>query len=173
MDIKFTENGDETVVEMSKLPESLEELKELEENFKQPTFAPAILVALMCHYKTNPDETMDMLNFINGPEEITPYKKNYYKDRFMDGKYYKPFSYFEGATRENNYTPTTPYRITIKNNPRGPKEEDRKGFLMKSSGADNLRQVSVRMKRSTGYWYLSEELLFADIREPIEKDEWR
>lgn len=172
MDIKFTKNNDETIVEMSKLPESLEEIKQLEDNLREPAFAPAILVALMCHYKDSPEETMEMLNFINGPEEITPYKKSYYKDRFIDGKYYKPFSFFEGATRENNYTPTIPYRITLKDDPRN-SEDDRKGFFMKSSGADNLRKVSVRLKKSTGYWFLNEELLFADIREPIDNDEWR
>ena len=172
MEIKFEKNDDITSIEMSKLPESLEELKELEDYLKEPAFAPAMLVALMCNYKNDVEETMKMLDFINGPEEVTPYKRNYYKDRFMDGKTYKPFSYFEGANVDNDYTPTKPLRLFVKDNPRGANEDDRKGFFMKSNGADNLRPVSVRMKKSTGYWYLNDEALFADIRVPKSMDEW-
>ncbi len=173
MEIKIEKDNDITTVEMSKLPESVDELKELENYLKEPAFAPAMLVALMCHYKDNVEETIEMLDFINGPEEITPYKKTYYKERFIDGKTYKPFSYFEGASVDNDYTPSEPLRLFVKDNPRGPSEDDRKSFFMKSNGADNMRPVSVRLKKSTGYLYLNDEALSADIRVPKSKDEWR
>ena len=43
---------------------------------------------------------------------------------------------------------------------------------MKSGGADSERTITVRLKPSTGCWYLNNEELLADIRIPAKEDEW-
>lgn len=43
---------------------------------------------------------------------------------------------------------------------------------MKSTGADTEREVRLRLKKSTGQWFLNEEYLLPDIRVPKSADPW-
>ena len=49
-----------------------------------------------------------MLNFLRGPRPLSPYEISFLDDRFRDGNWYVPFSYFKGAIPENDYTPNEP-----------------------------------------------------------------
>lgn len=44
--------------------------------------------------------------------------------------------------------------------------------FMKSTGADTEREVRLRLKKSTGQWFLNEEYLLPDIRVPKSADPW-
>ena len=49
------------------------------------------------------------------------------------------------------------------------------GYLtlyIKSGGGDNPRQVKLRTKPSTGQWFLWEQFLLSDIRQPVSADPW-
>jgi len=70
-------------------------------------------VLALCRYCSDPQMGIDMLNAIKGPQPLSAYEQQFLRNR-LSGKKYVPFSYFAGATVQNNYTPTTPLTITIK-----------------------------------------------------------
>jgi len=159
-------------ITLSRLPKTLEDLQNInKDNFKTPEFAPALFIACLTNFERNVEETMKMIDYLNGPNTVSPMDKQFYLDRLID-KYYKPFSYFEGTNPENNYTPTIPYTIYVKSNIYTDQNAGYKQFLMKSSGADNERTITVRQKQSNGYWYLNTENLLSDIRIPSNEDPW-
>ena len=172
MNIKFVKNNNETIYTFDKIPTSVEDFNNIEEYLKEPSFAAAAFIMVMCNYEKDKETCFKLLDILNGPKDVNNFDKSFYEDRFMDGKFYKPFSYIDGATPENNYTPNVPYVVHVWENPNGPKEENYKGLLMLSSGSDNKRQVTVRLKPSVGNWYLTQEMLLGDIRVPVKDDEW-
>lgn len=135
-------------------------------------FATAALTAIiLCNYKNDPNATVEMLNVLKGPDPMSTYEIQFLKDRLV-GKEYKPYSFFAGATVENNYTPSTPYTITIFDNPYSYQEENWATLHIQSAGADAPRQIKLRKKPSTGEWFLVEQLLLSDIRTPVALDPW-
>ena len=113
----------------------------------------------------------EMLDFLKGPENVSPYEKQFIKERLTD-KAYKVFSYFAGATPGNGYTPTQPYTITVIENPYSFDNENWAMLYVKSSGADNPRGIKLRRKPSTGQWFLNDIQCLSDVREPADKDPW-
>ena len=89
-----------------------------------------------------------------------------------DLKCYKPFSFFNGATPENGYKPTTPYTIAIYENPYSFDNENWATLWVKSGGGDNMRSIKLRKKPSTGQWFLNEIQCLSDIRVPASEDPW-
>jgi hypothetical protein len=172
LEIKFEKRGNEVVYTFDKVPTTDEDIKDIENYLKEPSFAPAFFLITMCGYEKNKEFCFKVLDILNGPKDVSNMDRSYYEDRFMDGKFYKPYSYFEGATPDNNYEPNVPYVVHVYDNPNGPKDEGYKGFLLQSSGSDNKRQVTVRLKPSVSNWYLTQEMLLADIRIPKKDDEW-
>ena len=174
-DIVVTMNKEnESIMKISftRLPQNLVDLQSLpEDNFKTPEYACALFVALMTNYERDPEETMKMLDYINGPNDISVMDKQFYKDR-MVGKNYKAFSFFEGATPDNEYTPNTPYTTYVKSNMYTDTNPGYKTFWMTSGGADNDRQITVRLKNSNLYWYLNTNGLLSDIKIPASQDKW-
>ena len=102
----------------AKLPESLAELQATPEAVLDTPFkAAALTVCALCAYAADKNIGIEMLNWLKGPRPRTPYEIQFIDDRLRDGKTYGPFSYFKGATPENDYTPETPYTLTISTNP--------------------------------------------------------
>ena len=160
-------------VTFQKLPENVEELKVLPEaRLSEPYMAAALTVAALCRYPQDKDAAFEMLDFLNGPGEILPFDKQFLNDRFMDGKDYVPRSFFEGATPENDYTPSKPLTLKICDDAVAPTEENYRKVFLTSGGADSPRQVTLRLKPSTKQWFLHDQLLLGDIRIPQSKDEW-
>ncbi len=156
----------------TKIPTTLEELKSLDENnFKIPEYACAMFVAILTNFDKNKEETYKMIDYINGPNEVSVYQKQFLDERLQD-KQYKVNSYFEGATPENNYTPSTPYTTYVKSTIYTDDSEGYKRFWMKSSGSDHDRPITVRHKPSLDHWYLNDEALLSDIRIPNNENEW-
>lgn len=154
------------------LPESLEQLKTLPEASLDTPYKTAVLtVCALCAYAAAPEIGKEMLNFLKGPAPLSGYEISFLNDRFRDGKYV-PFSYFEGATPDNNYTPAQPFRITIFSNPYSFQSENRATLHLSSGGADNPRQIKLRLKPSEGRWYLEEQMILVGIRTPKAADPW-
>jgi hypothetical protein len=86
-------------------------------------------------------------------------------------KDYVPRSYFEGATPENDYTPNTPFKVTVESNPYSDANEGYMKLFIKSGGADNAREVVMR-KTSDGKWLLWDQMLLVSIREPKSQNPW-
>lgn len=155
------------------LPQNVEELKAMKEaDMKDPYAVAALTVVALMRYESSLEDCYEMLNYLKGPEELSNYEKSFLKDRFEGNKYYKVRSFFAGATPQNDYAPTTPYRIKIRS--------DRESFVsdgwatlkLFSGGADNPRSIKLRQKKSTGEWFLNEILFLSDIRLPASADPW-
>ena len=112
-----------------------------------------------------------MLQFLSGPRTISPMEQQFIRDRFMDRKDYIPRSYFDGATPQNDYTPSTPYTIRVSDNPYSYQNEGYAKLYLQSGGADSPRAVTLRQAKD-GKWYLWEQFLLAGIREPESEDPW-
>lgn len=154
------------------IPQTLEELKSLKEaELKTPYQAAALAVVALCTFKQNPDITFEMLEFLNGPDEVSTYTKQFIKQRLGD-KMYLPFSFFAGATPKNDYTPTTPYQITVFSNSYSFNEENWATIYVTSGGADNPRGIKLRKKPSTGQWFVNDIQIFTDIRVPESQNPW-
>ena len=155
------------------LPTTLAELQALPEaKLDDPFKAAALTVLALNAYAANADAGAEMLNFLKGPKPLTPADKQFLRDRFMDGKTYVPISYFAGTSPDNNYTPAQPYKLTINDNPYSYQDAGYATLWLTSSGADSQRQVKLRKKGSTGEWFLWEQYLLPDIRQPKAADPW-
>lgn len=159
-------------VSLPQLPVNLAQLQAMPEGaLKQPEHTAALTVAALCIYPIDKDAALEMLNYLQGPRGVTPYDKQFLADRFRD-KDYVPRSYFEGATPQNNYEPAEPFTLTVFENPYS---RDQEGYLtlhIRSGGADSPRQIKLRNKPSTGQWFLWEQFLLSDIRQPVSADPW-
>ena len=95
-------------------------------------------------------------------------------DEHLKGQEYLPWSFFKGATPANNYTPSKPYKITVKENPYSYQNAGYATLYVHSGGADSDRAITVRKKESTGEWFLWTHAGFlASIRIPDSEDPWK
>ncbi len=155
----------------SALPDTFEEFVALPEaKMATPFETAAMTILAFCFYPENKDLSLRMLDFLKGPQPLSPMDKQFIRDRFMD-KDYVPRSYFEGSTPENNYLPSEPYTITVSSNPYSYQNEGYATLYIKSGGADSPRSVQLR-KAKDGKWYLWEQFLLADIRKPESENPW-
>jgi hypothetical protein len=154
------------------LPESLEEMKALPEAALQSPFQTAALtVCALCSYAADKKTGTEMLNWLRGPRPLSNFDLSFLDDRLRDGKTYVPFSYFQGATPDNDYFPSQPFKLIVESNPTS---DDVQGYFkvtIRSGGADTPRSVQLRQK-SDGIWLLWEQYLMADIRLPKTMDPW-
>lgn len=156
----------------SALPESLAQMQALPEaTLDDPFKTAALTVCALCAYAADKNIGTEMLNWLRGPRPLGAYDISFLNDRFRDGKTYVPFSYFKGATPENDYTPTEPFTLTIETNPYSDANEGYKKLFVKSSGADNPREIVLRRK-GDGQWLLWEQAILVGIREPKSADPW-
>lgn len=129
--------SENVTIVLNSLPANVAELKQLPEAvLDTPYKAAALVVAALCNFEKNQEDTFEMLDFLNGPDDVSVYTKQFIKDRLV-GKNYKTFSFFAGATPENNYVPSTPFSITVYSNPYSFNEENWATLYVKSSGADS------------------------------------
>ena len=152
------------------LPADPAELRSLPEYaLSDPFMAAALTVAALCRYEKDPQATVDMLNALKGPRPLSPFEIQFLRDR-LAGKGYKPYSFFEGARPENNYTPDRPYTILISDDPYSYQNEGYARLLIRSHGADSPRQITLRRKGEQ--WMLWDQMLLSDIRIPVSEDPW-
>jgi len=163
-------NRNETFI-FDKIPNNLSELLEMPEAIMENPFQTAALTILaICSYCDNSQNGIEILNYLKGPQPLSPYEQQFLKDRLANKKYL-PYSYFEGATPENNYNPNKPFQIIVTEDPYSYSEEGYAKLLVKSSGADQARPIKLRIKGKEK-WFLWEQFLLSDIRQPIESDPW-
>ena len=154
----------------SALPESLAELQSLPEAaLTSPFQTAALTVCALCAYAAAPQIGLEMLNYLKGPQPLSPMQQQFLRDRFSGGKLI-PFSYFEGAVPSNNYTPNKPFTVTIKTNPYSYQNEGYATLYLHSGGADSDR--SVQLRRKGDQWFLWEQFLMVGIRTPAAQDPW-
>ena len=154
------------------LPKNVDELKALPQaTLDTPYKTAALAVCSLCVYAKDRENGKEMLNFLKGPRPLTPTDISFLNDRFMDGKAYIPFSFFEGATPANEYTPNKPYVLEVKSNQYSDANQGYKKLFVQSGGADSLRAIIMR-QGADGKWYLWEQELLAGIRVPTSQNPW-
>ena len=154
------------------IPTNVAELQAIPEASLDSAFkTTALTILVLCAYEKDPDACIEMLNFLKGPADVSTYEKGFIKER-LNGKFYKTFSFFEGATPENGYLPNTPLVIKVSENPYSFDEENWATLYVTSGGADNPRPIKLRKKPSTGQWFLNDIQCLADIRIPVADDPW-
>lgn len=159
-------------ISFASLPSNLDELKALPEaSLKEPEYGAALFVIAMMNYKNDPATAISMLEFLKGPGGVSEYEKQFIKDRLSDGKEYVVRSYFAGTSPENDYTPSIPYTV-IPEKDAASEDNGRIRVFMRSSGADSPRMIKMRLKASTGEWFIEEEMILSDIRIPRSQDAW-
>ena len=135
-----------------------------------PFDTAALTVLALCFYPQDRDATLEMLDYLRGPRPLTPYDRQFIRDRFMDHDYVAR-SYFQGATPANDYQPAQPYTVVVSENPYSYQNEGYATLWLTSGGADSPRQVQLR-KAKDGKWYLWEQFLLAGIRPPESENPW-
>lgn len=149
------------------LPKNVEELKAYP--LSTPHAAAALLVVAFCRYVENTEDGLAMLDYLNGPANLSNMDKQFLRDRFGD-KPYLPFSYFRGATPDNNYTPSQPYTIDVFDWVYAMDQGYTKVFLQ-SGGADSQRPVTLRQKGNEHFvWEYAG--IVSGIRIPKKDDPW-
>ena len=104
----------EAVFTFAALPGDLVAMQALPEAALQtPAQTAALTVLALCAYAKDPEAGIAMLDWLRGPRPLTGMDRSFLRDRFRDGKSYLPFTYLEGATPENGYTPSQPFRIRV------------------------------------------------------------
>ena len=131
----------------------------------------ALTMLVLLNYGDDVNATIEMLNYLKGPEPMNAYQIQFLKDR-LAGKEYVARSFFEGSSPQNNYIPTEPLKITVYDNPYSYPEAGWATLHMDSTGADSPRQIKCRLKPSTNQWFLVENLALSDIRTPVAADPW-
>ena len=168
--IRNSGNKSERIV-FSNLPTSLDEFLALPQaSLSTPFETAAMTVLAFTYYPQNKDLALQMVDALKGPRPLSPMEKSFIADRFRD-KDYVPRSYFEGATPANDYAPNQPYTIVVSENPYSYQNEGYATLYVTSGGADSPRQVQMR-KAKDGKWYLWEQFILVDIRQPDSADPW-
>lgn len=154
-----------------KIPETAEELKALTyASLAEPEYGAALFLAAMMNYKDNRDQAILMLEFLKGPGGVSEFEKQFLKDR-LEGKDYVVRSFFNGTSPDNDYAPAVPYTISLSRRD-DTLSEGRISVFMNSSGADSPRYIRMRLKPSSGQWFIEEQFILSDIRIPKSMDEW-
>lgn len=155
------------------LPESLTQLQALPQASLDTPFQTAALTVLaLCAYAADKSIGTEMLNWLRGPRPLNGQEISFLNDRFRGGKTYLPFTYFAGATPENNYTPSQPYTITIESNHVSQEEAGYMKLFIPCGGADAPRPIKLRQRGSDGKWFLWEQYLLTGVRTPKAEDPW-
>ena len=156
----------------SALPESLAEMQSLPEaSLDSPFKTAALSMCALCAYAADRQIGTEMLNWLRGPRPLSPMDISFLNDRVRDGKTYVPFSYFNGATPNNDYTPSQPFSLTFYTNPYSDDNEGYMKIFIDSNGADSPRSIVLR-RRGDGKWFLWEQYVLVDVRTPKSADPW-
>lgn len=155
----------------NQLPASLEEFTAASADLSRPEKTCALFLAALQCYLSDPGTGAAAVNLLRGPRPMTGYDTQFLRDR-LRGKAYLPLAYFDGATPQNNYTPTRPYTLQVLADPRPQDMEP--GYLrlyLKTAGADSPRPIKLRQKGNN--WYLWEySSVLSGIRVPVQDDPW-
>lgn len=169
--IGVSNTSDNVTITFNKMPESMADFMALPEtDLSDPFKTAALTIMAFCYYPSNKDFALEMLSYLRGPRPLSEYDKQFIRDRFMD-KDYVPRSYFNGTSPANDYKPSVPYSITLFENPYSYTDQGYAKLYVNSSGADSPRYVQLRLAKD-GKWYLWEQFILSDIRQPESSNPW-
>ena len=159
------------IITFDSLPKNVDELRAAAD-MTTPFRTAALSVLAFLQYENDVNSAIAMVNYLKGPRPLSVFDTQFIRDR-LGGKGYVIRSYFRGTSPGNNYTlPAPPYAIEVSDNPYSYTNEGYATLYLHSSGADSPRPVTLRLKPSTGEWFLWQHTFLADIRIPQSADPW-
>lgn len=168
--VSVTREDERTVLSCDRLPENASELESGLDlsDYYQTAYGTVIA---FCVYENDPELGLEMLELMNGPDDVSAYDKAFIKDQFSQYPYVAG-SYFTDTSPENDYVTETYEAVFFENMYSFPSDDSCTLWTF-SSGADSERSVSFRLKPSEGKWYVSNWYgLLAGIRPPASEDKW-
>ena len=159
-------------VTFNTLPKSLNEFEAAAQiGLLNPENTCALFIAALNLFIQNKEDGVEAINILRGPRPLSNAEVQFLRDRFID-KPYLPLAYCEGATPQNNYTPSIPYTLKFYPDPRP--QDCQPGYMrlyLKTTGADSKRGITLRQKGDN--WYLWDyPALLMGIRIPAFEDPW-
>ena len=159
------------VITFDTLPRNVDELRAIAD-MSTPFKTAALAVLAFTQYENDVQASIDMVNFLKGPQPLSVFDTQFIRDR-LQGKGYVMRSYFRGTGPQNDYTiPAPPYAVEVSDNPYSYTNEGYATLYLHSSGADSPRGVTLRQKPSTGEWFLWQHTFLSDIRVPQSQNPW-
>ena len=166
---KVEKQGDGMLYTFEKLPENAEELRNIAD-FSDPKHTTAFFLVALKQYVKDSKSGLEMIEVLYGPRKISDFDKHFLKERLSDKKYL-PNSYFEGASVDNDYTPSEPFQIVLYDDTHTSEEGYIRVFVH-SKGADSRRYLTLRSKGNN--WYIWEyPFIVTGIRLPASQDVWK
>ena len=162
--------GGKQAIQFSMIPMTLAQFTALPQaGMQSPYETAAMFVVALNLYLQDKDEFTAMMNYLKGPDPITPRELSLLKTQVTD---YLPRSYFAGATPQNDYAPTQPYTVVISDNPYSYVEQGSAKLFVHCGGADTPRPISIRLAKD-GKWCLTGYAsLLSGIRKPESTNPW-
>lgn len=155
----------------SKIPDTVEEFKSMPNfSLKNPHSTAALFLIALCKYVDNKQIGIDMINVLKGPAPLSKHDEQFLRDRLMD-KLYLPFSYFDGATPANNYTPNKPLILNTYDDTIGTQQEGYERVFVSTPGADSKRYIQLR-KKGDEFFLWDYPGILSGIRIPAKDDPW-
>ncbi|MCI7085060.1 MAG: hypothetical protein PUB41_06185 [bacterium] len=154
------------------LPESYGQFVNLPQaSMATPFQTAAMAVLAFCFYPKDSELCFGMIDFLRGPRPMNGADRQFIADRFRE-KNYVPRSYFMGANPDNDYQPSSPYTVTVSENPHSYDADGIAKLFIASGGADTPRPIQLR-KAKDGKWYLWEySSILLDVRKPESSNPW-
>ena len=161
-------------IKYDKIYNSLEEIKDIDRS--DPFVVAGLVVHSICTYSTNKEESLRMIAYLMD-ENIQPMSNlliQEIEECMRDKEDYIGKSYFIGSNPSNNYEPSIPLEIEIKDNPYSYENEGYARLLLHSSGADSDRFITLRKTKDNRYLLFSDTIrgLLAGIRVPESENPW-
>ena len=164
------------IINYEKIIENEDEI--LTEDMMDAFKTAGLAVHAICNYTPeNPEKFFNMLSKLMGEaQEVSNLMKSSINDRMKQNDKWKFIgkSYFMGASPDNDYTPSEPLSIEVKENPYSYENEGYARLLLHSGGADSDRIITIR-KMKDGKWVIwSDSIigLLTDIRKPESQNPW-
>jgi len=163
------------IVTLETMPETPAEFLALPQAAMQTPFdTAALIVAALCVYPLNRDDSIAMINHLRGPNPLTARDKSFLADRMAQNSKarFLGASYLGGATPQNDYAPIPPYTVTVSENIYSYDTPGCARLFVKSGGGDSPRPITMRLAKD-GKWYLWDYAsLLLDIRAPESTNPW-
>ena len=162
-------------IDFKKLLTSYKDLKKIDRT--NPYNVVGMLIHTICNY--NPSDTKnfyEMLGYLLGEyQPVSSIMKQNIEDRMLQNDKFDFIgkSYFKDSIPDNDYK-VKEYIIRIEENTKI-KEEGYIRLMLKSGGADSLREVTLRLSKDGNYYIWGDSFmgLLADIRPPESINPWR
>lgn len=166
--LRVERNEDGTTVHFTGFPSRVEDFQKVDLKDEYASLAASVLAFIL--YENHPEWALECLDYLNGPNNVEVSDRQFIETQFSQYPYIAR-SYLEGASPANDYSGEK--SIYIFENDDSRTEDGTVKLWLTSGGADSPRGVTLRLKKSTGEWFLDTyRNMLTAIRLPESDDIW-